>query len=161
MCCFTEYSFKNWSNCNRFLHTNFTCRHEKTHANRNCAYLLPWQPQYAPLGLSTSILPASHLFSTAATWKPSKASHYTQNKIQNPWSMSCQMPHNWVPACLLRLSLLPCFEAPATPIFFSHLKCMILIFASGPLHMLFSFLGLLFHPFLLCQLPSSSSLALF
>ena len=71
--------------------------------------------------------------------------------------MSCQMPHNWVPACLLRLSLLPCFEAPATPTFFSHLKCMILIFASGPLDMLFSVLGLLFHPFLACQLPSSSS----
>ena len=142
-------------------HTHFTCRLEKTHANRNRPYLLPWWPQYPPLGLSTSILPSSLPFSTAATWKPSKTSHYTQNKIQNPCSMSCQMTHSWVPACLLRLSLLPCFEAPATPIFFSHLKCRILIFTSGPLHMLFCFLGLLFQPFLAHQLPySSSSLAL-
>ena len=63
------------------------------------------------------------------------------------------MPHNWDPACLLRLSPLPHLDAPATQTFFSHLKHSHLIFClrvfayASPL-----LLGLLFHPLLASQL---------
>lgn len=68
-------------------------------------------------------------------------------------SMSCQMPHNWAPACLLRLSLLPHIDAPATQTFFCHLKYTNLIFCLGAFAYAIPPLPrLLFHPLLASQL---------
>lgn len=68
-------------------------------------------------------------------------------------SMSCQMPHNWDPACLLRFSLLPHLDALATQTFFCHLKYTNLSFCLGAFaYAIPPFPRLLFHPLLASQL---------
>lgn len=66
------------------------------------------------------------------------------------------MPHNWAPVYLLRLILphpLSFLGALSTLTFFGYFRGIIIIFVSGPLHMLFPLLGFQFYPLSAGQLP--------